>query len=171
MDDLKAYIREVPDFPKPGINFYDITTLLQNPLALRMTVDRFVWLFAQKHIQKVVGIESRGFMFGPIVAYDLNAGFVPVRKPGKLPYQKIRQTYDLEYGTDTVEMHDDGIQPGEHVLVVDDLVATGGTALAAAKMVESLGGIVAGFGFIIELTFLPGREKLRGYEVESLIRY
>ncbi len=171
MDDLKAYIREVPDFPKPGINFYDITTLLQNPLALRMTVDRFVWLFAQKHIQKVVGIESRGFMFGPIVAYDLNAGFVPVRKPGKLPYQKIRQTYDLEYGTDTVEMHDDGIQPGEHVLVVDDLVATGGTALAAAKMVESLGGIVSGFGFIIELTFLPGREKLKGYEVESLIRY
>jgi adenine phosphoribosyltransferase len=171
MDDLKAYIREVPDFPKPGINFYDITTLLQNPLALRMTVDRFVWLFAQKQIQKVVGIESRGFMFGPIVAYDLNAGFVPVRKPGKLPYQKIRQTYDLEYGTDTVEMHDDAIQPGEHVLVVDDLVATGGTALAAAKMVESLGGIVAGFGFIIELTFLPGREKLKGYEVESLIRY
>lgn len=171
MDDLKAYIREVPDFPKPGINFYDITTLLQDPLALRMTVDRFVWMFAQKHIQKVVGIESRGFMFGPIVAYDLNAGFVPVRKPGKLPYQKIRQTYDLEYGTDTVEMHDDAIQPGEHVLVVDDLVATGGTALAAAKMVESLGGIVAGFGFIIELTFLPGRKKLEGYEVESLIRY
>ena len=171
MDDLKAYIREVPDFPKPGINFYDITTLLQDPLALRMTVDRFVWLFARKRIDKVVGIESRGFMFGPIVAYDLNAGFVPVRKPGKLPYQKIRQTYDLEYGTDTVEMHDDAIKPGEHVLVVDDLVATGGTALAAAKMVESLGGIVAGFGFIIELTFLPGREKLKGYEVESLIRY
>jgi adenine phosphoribosyltransferase len=171
MDDLKAYIREVPDFPKAGINFYDITTLLQDPLALRMTVDRFVWLFARQQIDKVVGIESRGFMFGPIVAYDLNAGFVPVRKPGKLPYQKIRQTYDLEYGTDTVEMHDDAIQPGEHVLVVDDLVATGGTALAAAKMVESLGGIVAGFGFIIELTFLPGREKLKGYEVESLIRY
>jgi adenine phosphoribosyltransferase len=171
MDDLKAYIREVPDFPKPGINFYDITTLLQDPLALRMTVDRFVWLFSQKHIQKVVGIESRGFMFGPIVAYDLNAGFVPVRKPGKLPYRKIRESYDLEYGTDTVEMHDDAILPGEHVLVVDDLVATGGTALAAARMVESLGGIVAGFGFIIELTFLNGRDKLQGYEVESLIRY
>jgi adenine phosphoribosyltransferase len=171
MDDLKAYIREVPDFPKPGINFYDITTLLQDPLALRMTVDRFVWLFARKKIDKVVGIESRGFMFGPSVAYDLNAGFVPVRKPGKLPYEKIRQTYDLEYGTDTVEMHADAIKPGEHVLVVDDLVATGGTALAAAKMVESLGGKVAGFGFIIELTFLPGREKLKGYEVESLIRY
>jgi adenine phosphoribosyltransferase len=171
MDDLKAYIREVPDFPKPGILFYDITTLLQDPLALRMTVDRFVWLFARKHIQKVVGIESRGFMFGPIVAYDLNAGFVPVRKPGKLPYHKIRESYELEYGTDTVEMHHDAILPGEHVLVVDDLVATGGTALAAARMVESLGGIVSGFGFIVELTFLPGREKLKGYEVESLIRY
>ncbi|HEX9944976.1 MAG TPA: adenine phosphoribosyltransferase [Thermoanaerobaculia bacterium] len=171
MDDLKAYIREVPDFPKPGILFYDITTLLQEPLALRMTVDRFVWLFARKRIDKVVGIESRGFMFGPIVAYDLNAGFVPVRKPGKLPYQKVRQSYELEYGTDTVEMHDDAIKPGEHVLVVDDLVATGGTALAAARMVESLGGTVSGFGFIIELTFLDGRKKLQGYEVESLIRY
>ena len=171
MEDLKKHIREVPDFPKPGINFYDITTLLQHPLALRQTVDRFVWLFADRHIDKVVGIESRGFMFGPIVAYDLNAGFVPVRKPGKLPYQKIRETYDLEYGTDAVEMHNDAIQPGEHVLIVDDLVATGGTALAAAKMVESLGGQVAGFGFIIELTFLPGRKKLQGYEVESLIQY
>ncbi len=171
MDDLKGYIREVPDFPKPGINFFDITTLLQDPLALRMTVDRFVWLFARKKIDKVVGIESRGFMFGPIVAYDLNAGFVPVRKPGKLPYKKIRQSYELEYGTDTVEMHEDAVQPGEHVLVVDDLVATGGTALAAARMVESLGGIVSGFGFIIELTFLDGRKKLDGYEVESLIRY
>jgi len=171
MEDLKAFIREVPDFPKPGILFYDITTLLQNPLALRMTVDRFVWLFARKRIDKVVGIESRGFMFGPNVAYNLNAGFVPVRKPGKLPYQKIRQSYDLEYGSDAVEMHDDAVLPGEHVLIVDDLVATGGTALAAAKMVESLGGIVAGFGFIIELTFLPGRQKLQGYEVESLIQY
>jgi adenine phosphoribosyltransferase len=171
MEDLKAHIREVPDFPKAGINFYDITTLLQDPLALRMTVDRFVWLFAQKRIDKVVGIESRGFMFAPIVAYDLNAGFVPVRKPGKLPYQKIRESYDLEYGTDSIEMHADAIQPGEHVLIVDDLVATGGTALAAAKMVESLGGKVAGFGFIIELTFLPGRQKLQGYEVESLIQY
>lgn len=171
MEDLKAFIREVPDFPKPGINFYDITTLLQNPLSLRMTVDRFVWLFAGKHIDKVVGIESRGFMFGPNVAYNLNAGFVPVRKPGKLPFQKISQSYELEYGSDSVEMHNDAIQPGEHVLIVDDLVATGGTALAAARMVESLGGIVSGFGFIIELTFLPGRQKLQGYEVESLIQY
>ena len=171
MDDLKQYIREVPDFPKPGINFFDITTLLQHPLALRMTVDRFVWLFAEKRIQKVVGIESRGFMFGPIVAYDLNAGFVPVRKPGKLPYKTISQSYELEYGSDRVEMHEDAVKPGEHVLIVDDLVATGGTALAAAKLVESCGGVVAGMGFIVELTFLPCREKLDGYKVESLIQY
>ncbi|HEY2290521.1 MAG TPA: adenine phosphoribosyltransferase [Thermoanaerobaculia bacterium] len=171
MDDLKAHIREIPDFPKPGILFYDITTLLQHPLALRMTVDRFVWLFAQRRIQKVVGIESRGFMFGPIVAYDLNAGFVPVRKPGKLPADKVRETYELEYGNDTLEMHRDAIQPGEHVLIVDDVVATGGTAAATARMVESLGGVVAGFGFIIELTFLDARKKLAGYEVASLIQY
>jgi adenine phosphoribosyltransferase len=171
MDDLKAHIREIPDFPKPGILFYDITTLLQHPLALRMTVDRFVWLFAQKRIQKVIGIESRGFMFAPIVAYDLNAGFVPVRKPGKLPAEKVRETYDLEYGNDTLEMHRDAIQPGEHVLIVDDVVATGGTAAATARMVESLGGVVAGFGFIIELTFLDARKKLAGYEVASLIQY
>ena len=171
MDDLKAHIRQIPDFPKPGILFYDITTLLQNSLTLRMTVDRFVWLFAERRIDKVVGIESRGFMFAPIVAYDLNAGFVPVRKPGKLPAEKVRETYDLEYGNDTLEMHRDAIQPGEHVLIVDDVIATGGTALAAAKLVEQLGGKVEAFGFIIELTFLPGREKLAGYHVESLIKY
>jgi adenine phosphoribosyltransferase len=173
MDDLKKHIREVPDFPKPGINFYDITTLLQHPLALRKTVDQFVWFFSEKKIHKVVGIESRGFMFGPIVAYDLNAGFVPVRKPGKLPWEKIRETYELEYGNDTLEMHRDAVQPEQHVLIVDDLVATGGTALATARMVEKLGGTVAGFGFIIELTFLDGRKKLEaaGYEVASLIQY
>jgi adenine phosphoribosyltransferase len=171
MDDLKAYIREVPDFPKPGILFYDITTLLQNPVGLRTTVDRFSAMFADRRIDKVVGIESRGFMFGPSVAYDLNAGFVPVRKPGKLPWEKVRETYDLEYGTDTVEMHRDAVKEGEQVLIVDDLVATGGTALAAAKLVESLGGVVAGMGFIVELTFLPGRQKLDGYKVESLIQY
>jgi adenine phosphoribosyltransferase len=171
MDDLKAHIREVPDFPKPGILFYDITTLLKDPLALRMTVDRFVWLFTKKRIDKVVGIEARGFMFGPIVAYDLNAGFVPVRKPGKLPAKTVRQGYDLEYGSDAIEMHEGAVEPGERVLIVDDLIATGGTAAAAAKLVESAGGIVAGFGFIIELTFLPGREKLKGYEVEALIQY
>ena len=171
MDDLKAHIREIPDFPKPGILFYDITTLLQDPLALRMTVDRFVWFFSNQQIDKVVGIESRGFTFGPIVAYDLNAGFVPVRKPGKLPYKKLKETYELEYGSDSIEMHEDAVRPGDRVLIVDDLVATGGTALAAAKLVEAAGGTVAGFGFIIELTFLPGREKLKGYEVASLIRY
>ncbi len=168
---LKAHIREVPDFPKPGILFYDITTLLKDPLALRQAVDRFVWMFSGRQIDKVVGIESRGFMFGPIVAYNLNAGFVPVRKPGKLPAGKIRQSYDLEYGTDTVEMHEDAIGRGERVLIIDDLIATGGTALATARLVESVGGEVAGLGFVIELTFLPGREKLRSYDVQSLIRY
>jgi adenine phosphoribosyltransferase len=173
MEDLKKHIREVPDFPKPGINFYDITTLLQHPLALRKTVDSFVWLFAERKIQKVIGIESRGFMFGPSVAYDLNAGFVPVRKPGKLPAEKIRETYELEYGSDSLEMHADAVQPGEHVLIVDDLVATGGTAMATARMVEKLGGKVAGFGFIIELTFLDGRKKLEqlGYDVKALLQY
>jgi adenine phosphoribosyltransferase len=171
MDDLKRHIREVPDFPKPGILFYDITTLLQNPLALRQTVDRFVWMFADRRIDKVVGIESRGFMFGPIVAYNLNAGFVPVRKPGKLPYLKVRETYELEYGSDTLEMHQDAVTRGERVLIVDDLVATGGTARATARMIESQGATVAGMGFIIELTFLPGRAALAGYEVASLIQY
>jgi adenine phosphoribosyltransferase len=171
MEDLKQHIRQIPDFPKEGILFYDITTLLQNPLAMRKAVDQFVWLFAEKRIHKVIGIESRGFMFGPIVAYDLNAGFVPVRKPGKLPSEKIRETYELEYGTDTLEMHRDAVQPGEHVLIVDDVVATGGTAKATAKLVEAAGGTVSGFGFIIELTFLNGRGQLDGYEVESLIRY
>jgi adenine phosphoribosyltransferase len=171
LDDLKAYIREVPDFPKPGILFYDITTLIAHPLALRKTVDRFVWLFADRQVDKVVGMESRGFLFGPIVAYNLNAGFVPVRKPGKLPAKTVREEYALEYGVDSLEMHADAVSPGDRVLIVDDLIATGGTALATARLVEAQGGTVAGFGFIVELTFLPGREKLAGYEVESLIAY
>jgi adenine phosphoribosyltransferase len=170
-DDLKKFIREVPDYPKPGILFYDITTLLKNPLALRMTVDRFVWLFDRQKVDKVVGMESRGFMFGPIVAYNLNAGFVPVRKPGKLPHETVEQSYDLEYGSDRLQAHRDAIEPGENVLIVDDLVATGGTALATAQLVEQLGGKVVGMGFIIELTFLDPRRKLGGYQVESLIRY
>ena len=172
MDDLKRYIREIPDFPKPGINFFDITTLLKDPVALRMAVDRFAWLFAGGHrIDKVVGIESRGFWFAPSLAYSLNAGFVPVRKPGKLPARTVSESYELEYGSDRLEMHADAIAAGERVLVADDVIATGGTALATAKMVEGLGGVVAGFGFIIELTFLPGRGRLAGYEVESLICY
>ena len=171
MDQLKAYIREVPDFPKQGILYYDITTLLENAHALRMTIDQFVWLFAGLHVDKVVGIESRGFMFGSIVAYNLNAGFVPMRKPGKLPSHTVEQTYELEYGEDRLEMHSDAIEPGERVLIVDDLIAIGGTAAAAAKLVESVGGIVAGLGFVVELSFLDGRKKLEEYSVESLIKY
>ena len=171
MDDLKRYIREVPDWPKKGILFYDITTLLKDPLALRMTVDRFVWLFAKQDVDKVVGMESRGFMFGPIVAYDLNAGFVPVRKPGKLPAETVEQSYELEYGTDRLQVHRDAITPGERVLVVDDLVATGGTAQATAELIETLGGEVVGMGFIIELTFLKPRERLSKHRLESLIQY
>ena len=171
MDDLKTYIREVPDFPQPGINFYDISTLLQNPLALRMTVDRFVWLFADMHVDQVVGIEARGFMFAPIVAYNLNAGFVPVRKPGKLPAKTVEQAYDLEYGSDRIEIHEDAIAAGDRVLIIDDLLATGGTAGATAQLVESLGGDVVGLGFIAELSFLAGRDQLGGRRVESLITY
>jgi len=171
MDNLKQFIREVPDFPKAGIVYYDITTLLQNSQALRMTIDQFVWLFSNLHVDKVVGIESRGFMFGSIVAYNLNAGFVPVRKPGKLPAHTIGEEYELEYGTDTLEMHSDGVEQGDRVLIVDDLIAIGGTALAATKLVESAGGKVAGLGFVVELTFLEGRKRLQGYSVESLIKY
>lgn len=171
MDDLKAYIREVPDFPKPGILFYDITTLLKDPLALRMTVDRFVWLFLEKHVDKVIGTESRGFMFAPIVACSLNAGFVPVRKPNRLPASTVEQSYELEYGSDRLEMHKDAIDKNDRVLIIDDLIATGGTARAAAGLVEAVGGVVVGFGFIVELSFLNGREKLSNYSVESLIRY
>ncbi len=171
MDDLKRHIREIPDYPKPGILFYDITTLLGNPWALRTTADRFVERFIDRKIDKVVGMESRGFLFGPILAYNLNAGFVPVRKPGKLPSDVVSESYDLEYGTDSLEMHNDGIKSGEKVLIVDDLIATGGTAKATASIVESVGGQIAGFGFIIELKFLNGREVLSGYEVESLLQY
>jgi adenine phosphoribosyltransferase len=171
MDDLKSFIREVPDFPKPGILYYDISTLLKDPAALRMTIDRFVWLFAGQHVDKVAGIESRGFMFGSIVAYNLHAGFVPVRKPGKLPAKKVTESYELEYGTDRLEIHEDAIQPGERVLIVDDLIAIGGTAAATARLVESAGGEVVGFGFVVELSFLDGRKQLDGYSVESLIRY
>ncbi|HEX2253446.1 MAG TPA: adenine phosphoribosyltransferase [Thermoanaerobaculia bacterium] len=171
MDDLRRHIREIPDFPKPGILFYDITTLLAHPLALRQCVDRFVWMFADRHVDKVVGIESRGFMFAPIVAYNLNAGFVPVRKPGKLPGSTVSQSYDLEYGTDAIEMHDDAIAAGERVLIVDDLIATGGTAAACGELVRSRGAEVSGYGFIVELTFLDGRKRLGEVPAASLITY
>jgi adenine phosphoribosyltransferase len=171
MDELKHYIREVPDFPKDGITFYDITTLLQSPEGLRRAVDQFVWLFASEDVDKVIGIESRGFLFGPVVAYNLNAGFVPVRKPGKLPWETVSQSYELEYGSDSIEMHQDAIKPGERVLIVDDLIATGGTARAATQLVEGLGGTVTGLGFLLELTFLEGRSQLEGFHVESLMKY
>ncbi len=171
MDELKRYIREVPDFPKPGILFYDITTLLRDPRGLRLTVDRMVEQFSDLPVDRVVGIESRGFFFGPLLAYQLGAGFVPVRKPGKLPAAIFSQAYDLEYGTDQVEMHRDGVEPGERVLIVDDVIATGGTALATAKLVEAAGATVAALGFLVELTFLAGRARLPGYEVRSLIQY
>lgn len=170
-DSLKRYIREVPDYPKEGILFYDITTLLGNSAAFRETVDRFVWLFSGQSVDKVIGIESRGFMFAPMVAYSLNAGFVPVRKPGKLPYSTVSKSYDLEYGSDTVEMHKDGVQPGERVLIVDDLLATGGTARATADLAAAQGAEILGFGFIVELDFLRGRDRLGDYSVQSLIIY
>ncbi len=171
MEDLKRYIREVPDYPKPGINFYDITTLLKKPQGLRATVDSFGRLFTGQVIDKVVGIESRGFLFGPQLAYQFSAGFVPVRKPGKLPAETVSQPYELEYGTDELQMHRDAVGGGERVLIVDDVIATGGTAAATARLVESCGAEVAGFGFVVELTFLDGRGKLDGYDVETLVRY
>lgn len=171
MEDLKRYIREVPDYPKPGINFYDITTLLKEPQGLRATVDSFGRLFEGRVIDKIVGIESRGFLFGPQLAYQFAAGFVPVRKPGKLPAETVSQAYELEYGTDELEMHSDAVSPGERVLIVDDVVATGGTAAATAKLVESCGAEVAGFGFVVELTFLAGRARVADYDVQTLVRY
>ncbi len=171
MDELKSYIREVPDYPKPGINFYDITTLLKDAAGLKACVDAFTGLFTGHGIDKVLGIESRGFLFGPQLAYTLDAGFVPVRKRGKLPAETITAVYELEYGTDELEMHRDAVEEGERVLIVDDVIATGGTAAASAQLVESCGGIVDGFGFVVELTFLDGRRKIDGYAVNSLVRY
>lgn len=171
MEDLKAYIREVPDFPQPGIRFYDITTLLKHPTALRTALDRFSELFADHPVDKIVGIESRGFLFGPQLAYQLGVGFVPVRKPGKLPAETISQSYTLEYGTDELEMHRDAVEPGERVLIIDDVVATGGTAAATAQLIQSGGAQVAGLGFFVELTFLPGRARLSEYSVKSLLQY
>jgi len=171
MEDLKTYIREVPDFPKPGIQFYDITTLLKHPAALRLALDRFSELFADHPVDKVVGIESRGFLFGPQLAYQLGVGFVPVRKPGKLPAATISQSYALEYGSDQLEIHRDAVEPGERILIIDDVVATGGTAAATAQLIRSCGAEVAGLGFFVELTFLPGRARLSEYSVKSLLQY
>jgi adenine phosphoribosyltransferase len=171
MDDLKALIREVPDFPKPGINFYDITTLLKNPDGLRKTVDRMASLFEGVKVDTVIGIEARGFIFAPALAYHIGAGFVPVRKPGKLPSECASISYDLEYGKDTLQIHRDAIGNGQRVLIADDVLATGGTARAVVDLVKSLGGQVAGLVFVIELDFLKGRQRLDGYEIKSLIKY
>jgi adenine phosphoribosyltransferase len=168
---LKARIRDVPDFPKPGIVFKDITTLLKDPEGLKRSGDLMADLVRGRKVSRVVAIESRGFILGGLVADRLGLGFVPVRKPGKLPARTRKASYALEYGTDSLEIHDDALHPGESVLIVDDVIATGGTARAAAELVEGLGARVAAYLFLIELAFLNGRAKLEGYDVLSLIRY
>jgi adenine phosphoribosyltransferase len=171
MVDLKSLIRQVPDFPKPGINFYDITTLLKDRAGFREVIDRMVEHYRKTPLDVVVGIEARGFIFAATLAYALGCGFVPVRKPKKLPAATERIEYALEYGTDVLEVHKDAVSPGTRVLIVDDVLATGGTAAAVAALVEKLGGTVAGLGFVIELDFLRGREKLSGRELFSLLHY
>jgi len=171
MEELKKKIREVPDFPKPGILFYDLTTLLKDKEGLRKVIDILTQKFEGEKIDEVVGIESRGFIFAPALAYNLNAGLVLVRKKGKLPAESISASYALEYGQDVLEMHKDAIEPGQRVLIVDDLIATGGTAAATAQMVLQLRGEVVALAFIVELGFLNGREKLKGFEVFSILTY
>jgi len=170
-DHLKKLIREVPDFPKKGILFYDITTLLKDKLGFATLIDALSEYYLNKNIDLILGIEARGFIFGPALAYRLNAGFVPVRKPKKLPAETAKVTYDLEYGSDTLEMHKDAVHPGQKVLIVDDLLATGGTACATIHLVKSLGGEIAGLGFVVELDFLKGRQKLAPYDVLALLHY
>ena len=170
-DDLKKLIREVPDFPKPGILFYDITTLLKNRLGFARLIDALTEHYIDKDIEVVLGIEARGFIFGPALAYRLNAGFVPVRKPKKLPAEVVQWKYELEYGHDTLEIHKDAIQPGQRVIICDDLLATGGTAKATAEMEKSLGANICGLGFVVELDGLKGRDKLKGHDVFSLLHY
>jgi adenine phosphoribosyltransferase len=171
MDDLKKLIREIPDYPKPGILFYDVTTLLKDKQGFHMLIDRLCGHYANHHIDLVAGIEARGFIFGPALAYRLKAGFVPVRKPKKLPAKTASISYALEYGTDTLEIHEDAVQKGQRVLVCDDLLATGGTASATVQLIRKLGGTVDGAVFAVELSFLNGRAKLPGLDVFSLIQY
>jgi adenine phosphoribosyltransferase len=171
MDELKKLIRAIPDYPKPGILFYDLTTLLKDQRGFHTLIDRLCEPYVNQHVDIVVGVEARGFIFAPALAYRLGAGFVPVRKPKKLPAKTLRATYQLEYGTDTLEIHEDAIKPGQHVLISDDLLATGGTASATVQLVRQLGGEVKGLAFAVELAFLNGRAKLPGLEVLSLIRY
>jgi adenine phosphoribosyltransferase len=171
MEHLKALIREVPDFPKPGINFYDITTLLKDPKGFRGVIDCLSAHYRSTPVDVVLGIEARGFIIAPAIAYALGYGFIPVRKEKKLPAERARIEYALEYGTDVLEIHKDAITPGQRVLIIDDVLATGGTASAVARLVEMMRGKVAGLGFILELDFLKGREKLAGYDVHSLLNY
>ena len=170
-DQLKRLIREVPDFPKKGILFYDITTLLKDKDGFATLVDRLAEHYSKHPVDLVLGMEARGFIFAPALAYRLHAGFVPVRKIGKLPAATVKFDYALEYGTNSLEMHKDAIEKGQRVLIVDDLLATGGTAQATAKLAEQLGAQIAGLGFVVELDFLNGREKLKGYDVMSLLHY
>jgi adenine phosphoribosyltransferase len=171
MEHLRKLIREVADFPKPGINFYDITTLLKDADGLKQTIDALAEQVGDQKVDTVIGVESRGFIFATPLAIKLGAGFVPVRKPKKLPAEKVSISYDLEYGQDTLEIHKDAIGEGHSVLIVDDLLATGGTAKAVVDLVEGLGGKIAGLLFVVELDFLNGRQKFNGYKVNSLIRY
>jgi len=169
--DLKSQIRNVPDFPKPGILFYDITTLIGNPKGLAQTIDALAAPYLGKGIDAVEGIESRGFILGAPVAERLGAGFIPMRKPGKLPAKCVSAEFALEYGTDTLQVHEDAVKPGQRVLIVDDVLATGGTAQAAASLVKTIGGTLHGLAFLIELSFLDGRNKLAGDEVFSVLKY
>jgi adenine phosphoribosyltransferase len=171
VDHLKQLIREIPDFPKPGITFYDITTLLKDKQGFRQTIDALQEHYRQTPVDVVVGIEARGYFFAPAMAHALGAGFVPVRKPKKLPSLVRSVEYDLEYGTDQLEIHSDAIEPGQKVLIIDDVLATGGTASAVARLVELLDGKVVGLGFVIELTLLRGRDKLANHDVFSLLQY
>jgi len=168
---LKALVRTVPDFPKPGILFYDITTLLKDKAGFAQMIDALAAHYIDKDVDLVLGIEARGFIFGPAMAYRLNAGFVPVRKPRKLPAEVAKVTYDLEYGSDSLEIHLDAIQPGQRVVIVDDLLATGGTMQATVQLVKQLGGEIAGLAFAVELDFLKGRQKFAEYDVFSLLHY
>jgi adenine phosphoribosyltransferase len=168
---LKTLVREVPDFPKKGILFYDITTLLKDKVGFATLIDALSEQFLDRDIDLVLGIEARGFIFGPALAYRMNAGFVPIRKPRKLPAETVKWTYDLEYGTDTLEIHKDAIKPGQRVLIVDDLLATGGTANACLQLAQSLGAKVEALAFVVELDFLSGRKKFEGTEIFSLLHY
>jgi adenine phosphoribosyltransferase len=171
MDAIRAAIRDVPDFPRKGILFKDLTPVLAEPALFREVIDAFAARWREEGISRIVSVESRGFLFGAPLAYAIDAGLGIVRKPGKLPYQTVRESYDLEYGQDTLELHIDAVRPKERVLIVDDLLATGGTAAAAVRLVERQGGEVAGLAFVVELGFLNGRERLGGREVQSLVSY